>query len=714
MRPRGPIQTDIVLLGCGHAHLEVLRRFAKRPEPGVRLTLIAREPETLWSGMLAGVIRGDYAAGQAHIDLAPLAAAANARLIIGEATAIHLEARTVVVPGRPDTPFDLLSIDVGAAPGPPQDGGIAVRPIGQVLARLEALEQALNDHDRIVVVGGGPGGVELALALAARYRGRYRVALVSATAEPLIDAPEAAHRVAMAALVDASVEIVRGTMAGAFQDGRLALSDGSFLDAAACLRATEVEAPSFLAASGLACDAAGCVQVDRTLRSTSDASVFAAGDCAAIVGAPRPKGSLWAFRAGRHLGRSLRLASRHQPPRRWRPAREALVVLGLGHDRAVAWRNGLSVSGQLIWRWKDWTDRRRVRTFTATRVTHLASDPIRRAAKLGDPATGVVSGMKRWISQIGPDSLDGAAVLPMPPDQLLVQSADHLHAVLDDPYVFGQIAATQALSGLHVTGARPWTAVAFARLPRGSDTKNQADLSTMLAGATRTLAADGCVLVGGHYGEAEAASLGFTVSGLADAATLARKSPLRAGDKLILTKPLGCGVILVGHARGMVRTAWLSAAVASMRASNGVAAAVFRAHGVTACGVVSWLGVAGHLIEMLRPDRIAATIWPDMVPVLPGALELLARGVESTLAPENLRAVPNLSTEPRERILLDAQISGGLLAAVPEERAAACRDAMLAAGLAAAIIGQIEVPSADLPTIRFAYQTPDPRQHGPR
>src|ERR1700744_1491670 len=116
MQPSRPVETDLVLLGAGHAHVEVLRRFAMRPEPGVRLTLIGREPETPYSGMLPGVIRGDYAPRQAHIDLAPLAAAAGARLIMGEATTIHLETRTVTVPRRPAIAFDLLSINVGGEP----------------------------------------------------------------------------------------------------------------------------------------------------------------------------------------------------------------------------------------------------------------------------------------------------------------------------------------------------------------------------------------------------------------------------------------------------------------------------------------------------------------------------------------------------------------------------------------------------------------------
>src|ERR1700722_1265069 len=113
MQPSRPVETDIVLLGAGHAHVEGLRRFAMRPEPGVRLTLIGREPETPYSGMLPGLIRSDYTHAEAHIDLAPLAAMAQARLILAEATAIDPDGGIVTVTGRPEIAFDLLSIDIG-------------------------------------------------------------------------------------------------------------------------------------------------------------------------------------------------------------------------------------------------------------------------------------------------------------------------------------------------------------------------------------------------------------------------------------------------------------------------------------------------------------------------------------------------------------------------------------------------------------------------
>jgi selenide,water dikinase len=224
----------------------------------------------------------------------------------------------------------------------------------------------------------------------------------------------------------------------------------------------------------------------------------------------------------------------------------------------------------------------------------------------------------------------------------------------------------------------------------------------MLLGAVDVLRADGCVLVGGHSGESDEAALGFAVSGLVEPALLTRKSGLRPGDRLILTKPLGTGIVLAGHMRGLTRASWLSAAIESMRLSNGNAARILRQYGVTGCTDVTGFGLAGHLGEMTRASSVAATIWRDAVPVLPGALELAAQGVESTLAQDNARALPNLSNEPRERVLIDPQTSGGLLGGVAPHRAAACLRALIEAGIAAAIVGVVEDVGMDGAAVRVA------------
>ncbi len=697
MRSVEPIGTDLVLLGAGHAHVEVLRRFAMRPEPGVRLTLIGREAETPYTGMLPGLIRGDYTFEQAHIDLAPLAAAAHARLILAEATAIDLAERQVAVTGRPTIPFDLLSIDVGGEPVMPSAGGEPVKPIGRFLARLSALEEQLSPGARIAVVGGGAGGTELALALARRYRGRVHIVLVCDASEPLASAPTYARSVARAALVDAGVELACGVRAGAWANGRLPLSDGSFLDVEATLWATGVMGPPWLAASGLACDAVGCVQVEATLQSVSHAFVFAAGDCAAIEGDARPKAGVWAVRAGAPLAANLRRAAAGRKLHRWRPQSDALAILGLGDGRALAWRNGVAVAGRPIWRWKDWIDRRWMGMYQRPMAPMQGEDPMRCGgcgAKVGaEVLAGALAGLPRLPGAdvlIGLDALDDAAVMLPPPGMAVVQSVDHFRAFIDDPFVFGEIAAAHALSDLHAMGAQPWTALAVAAVPYAPARKMRAELADMLKGATGVLAADGCSLVGGHSAEAAEPALGFAVTGLADPNTLLRKAGLQPGDALVLTKPLGTGIVLAGHMRGLAHAAWLQAAIVSMRSSNAVASHLFRECGATACTDITGFGLAGHLMEMLQASCVGAVLWTDAVPALPGALELAAQGVESTLAPQNRRVLSGAATGAITAVLFDPQTSGGLLAGVPTNNAEACMAAMRQHRVPATVVGMVE------------------------
>jgi selenide,water dikinase len=353
--------TDLVLLGAGHAHVDVLRRAARRPIPGTSLTLVTREPHATYSGMLPGLLRGDYAFDDAHIACAPLAAAAGARLLIAEAEGIDLAAGTLRLTGQPSLPFDLLSIDVGGRPAMPPGGGVPVKPVGRLLAQLAALEARLTPGDRLAVIGAGAGGCELALALAHRLGPRARIVLIGRDAAPLPGAPPRAQAAVRRALADSGIDWLGGVDAGPFRDGALALADGRVLALAEAFWATGVTGPAFLATSGLPCDGAGCLRVDATLRSIGDNRVFAAGDCAALEGNQRPKAGVWAVRAGRILDANLRRAVAGRPLRRWRPQRDALMILSLGDNRAVAWRNGFVLSGHLVWRWKDHIDRKWMR-----------------------------------------------------------------------------------------------------------------------------------------------------------------------------------------------------------------------------------------------------------------------------------------------------------------------------------------------------------------
>jgi selenide,water dikinase len=702
MQSSRPIKTDIVLLGAGHAHVEVLRRFAMRRQPDIRLTLIGREPETPYSGMLPGLIRSEYTHQEAHIDLAPLAALANARLVLGEASSFDPEERTVSVAGRPDIPFDLLSVDVGGIPVLPDGTGIAVKPIGRFLDRLHRLEADLPPGARIAVVGGGPAGVELVLALSVRFAGQLRLVLVSATSDPIATAPAAARRAARQALVEAGIELVCGVSATGLAGDRLLLSDGSYIEVATALWATGVEGPAFLAASGVACDRSGCIRITHELRSVSHQHVFAAGDCASLDANLRPKSGVWAVRAGAPLAENLRRAATGENLRSWKPQRDALVILGLGHGRALAWRNGIALQGHKVAWLKDRIDRRWMRMYTEMQMEPDPDSPMRCGgcgAKVG--AEVLTAALATLPPVETPDlltTLDDAAVLKPPLGKLLVQSVDHFRAFIDDPFIFGQIAAAHALSDLYAMGADPWTALAIASVPYASGQKMRAELSAMLLGASEILRQAGCALVGGHSGEAAEPALGFSVTGLVDSGKILRKSGLQSGDQLILTKPLGTGIVLAGHMRGNARAGWLLAAIESMRTTNAAAARIGMAHRPRAGTDITGFGLAGHLQEMLEASSVGAVLRLEAIPALPGARALAAHGIESTLAPENRRV---LGDAPNTALLVDPQTSGGLLLGLPASRAVTCLQALWDGGISAAIIGEVEPAQEDARRIRL-------------
>ncbi len=287
------------------------------------------------------------------------------------------------------------------------------------------------------------------------------------------------------------MELACGVKAGAWTDGKLALSDGSFLEVATVLWATGVVGPAMLAASGLDCDAAGCVRVYATLRSVSHDFVFAAGDCAAIEGNPRPKAGVWAVRAGAPLAENLRRAARGRALRRWRPQAEALAILGLGDGRALAWRNGVAVAGRAGLALEG-LDRSALDADVPGADGADGGQMTRCAAVAAAPRSGPRCWPARWPDLprmpgadvlIGLDAPDDAAVMLPPPGMAVVQSVDHFRAFIDDPFMFGQIAAAHALSDLHAMGARPWTALAVAAVPYTSSAKMRTELADMLPGA---------------------------------------------------------------------------------------------------------------------------------------------------------------------------------------------------------------------------------------
>ena len=366
--------TDIVLVGGGHAHVHVLTAFAMRPEPGVRLTLVARDLETPYSGMLPGLIAGLYTHAEAHIDLTRLAAATGARLIHAEAVGLDRANKRVLLAGYPPLAYDLVSLDVGITPAlaalaGAAEHGIAVKPIGSFLEKFDALLarcRAPRGPRRIAVIGGGAGGVELLLSVRSRLLAQaaaspdFSFALVTA-GEILQSHSARVRRIFRRVFAERGIELHEGRDVRALTCGTIEFASGLPLAADAVLITTDAAAPPWFADTALALDN-GFIAVNATLQARNDPDVFAAGDCAALA-TPREKAGVFAVRAGPPLAENLRRRARGQMPKPWHPQRRHLALISTGEKYAVGSRGALALEGRWLWTLKDWIDRRWMRRY---------------------------------------------------------------------------------------------------------------------------------------------------------------------------------------------------------------------------------------------------------------------------------------------------------------------------------------------------------------
>ena len=752
-----PIVKDLVLVGGGHSHVIVLRRLGMRPIPGVRVTIIARELHAPYSGMLPGLIAGLYEFDDVHIDLGPLVRFAGARLFHGEAVGLDLERCAVLCRNRPPVPYDLLSIDVGIAPRLDVDGAtehaVPVKPIGGLVARWERLAQRVRESPRklrVAIVGAGAAGVELTLAMqhalsagAQAEGGRFHVPefhLFGAARTVLPTHNRGARRRFARVLSARGVHLHLGTRVARVDAGRLEVADGTSFKMDEIVWATAAAPPSWPAESGLAVDGAGFIAVDATLQSTSQPGVFAAGDVASVLEHPREKAGVFAVRQGKPLAANLRRALLGKPLRPFHPQRRFLSLISTGDRHAVASRGPWSAEGAWVWRWKDWIDRRFMRRFADLPEMDTEAAGARPAppvppglappdvvrelsvvamrcggcgskvgATLLDRVVARLEPVRRDDVVVGLDAPDDAAVASLPPGKLLVQSVDAFRSMIDDPWLFGRITANHCLSDLYAMGAEPRSALAIVTIPHGLESKMETLLEELLAGAVVVLNDGGAALVGGHTSEGAEVQLGLSVSGAIDPDGILRKGGLRPGDRLVLTKPIGTGTLLAADMRGKAKARWVDGAIRAMLLSNREAAGAVRAGGGRACTDVTGFGLLGHLVEMTKASGVDARVALDAVPVLEGAEETAARGLLSSLQPQNVRlrrAVANLEAagaDPRYPLLFDPQTAGGLLAGVPEDRAAACVARLHALGYTrATVIGDVSERDDDAPPITIA------------
>ena len=294
---------------------------------------------------------------------------------------------------------------------------------------------------------------------------------------------------------------------------------------------------------------------------------------------------------------------------------------------------------------------------------------------------------------VGTETSDDAGVFRLRPDLAIVNTVDFFTPIVDDPFVFGQIAAANALSDIYAMGADPVTALNIVAFPKGR--LDLEILGDIIRGGVERAQAAGAVVIGGHSIIDSELKYGMAVTGIIHPDRVIRNVGVRAGDALVLTKALGTGIVTTALKQRKVSRASLRAAVASMVSLNKTASRVARTFHVHACSDVTGFGLLGHATEMAMGSGVTLELDSRMLPVLPGALQLAEKGFltggckrNRSYLEDKVVVSPNLRADLAE-VAFDPQTSGGLLIALPEKHAGNLVKKLRAEGIkAAAVVGR--------------------------
>lgn len=685
-----PLTRDLVLIGGGHTHALVLRSWGMNPLPGVRVTVINPGPTAPYSGMLPGFVAGHYTRDELDIDLVKLARFAGARMINGYATGIDIAAKTITVAGRPPIAYDVAAVDVGITSAMPQlpgftAHGVPAKPLGAFASRWDAFRNSAEEP-QIAIIGGGVAGAELAMAMAHALRFKKPTVKLIDRSRVLMALGYKARQMMLAALTSAEVEIVENAEVTEIFAQGVVLRDGRTIRSDFTTGAAGAKPHDWIAETGLALHE-GFITVDANLQS-STSDVFAVGDCAHLSHDPRPKAGVYAVREAPVLFDNLRAVLSGGALRPYKPQRDYLKLVSLGGKSALAEKFGTARQGPLLWKLKDYIDRKFMTQFDSLPVMEPPKLPRTTALGLKE-ALGDKPMCGGCGAKVGRAALQHVLVDQFGDDAATVQpgqvmSTDHLRALTLDPVFMTRIAAIHALGDIWAMGAAPQAATASLILPRMSAALQERTMSEIMTTAAAVFAQAGGKIIGGHSSLGAELTIGFTVTGLTKSPiTLAGAKP---GDKIILTKPIGSGTIMAAEMAGKAKGADVIACLELMVQDQAKASQILgEAHAMTD---VTGFGLAGHLRGICDASGVGAALRLADIPVMQGAARLSEQGIRSSLYEDNRLGAGPIKGASFD-LLFDPQTAGGLLAAVASRSAAGVLKALQKAGYQAAIIGEI-------------------------
>jgi selenide,water dikinase len=740
-----PIVSDLVLLGGGHANIQVLKMLAMNPIGGLRITLISDQTHSPYSGMIPGYLAGYYSYEECHFDLRRICEELGQRFIKANIIGIDPQRKKIRLENRPEVGYDCASINVGIAPQSLENTSdeaaaklIPLKPISRFIAHWDRLIADLKAYKgreslQIAVVGAGASGVEISIILKMlidQHNWNAEVSLIHQH-EYLVSAKDhSAQKKLAKTLKELNIKVFKNTQALKERENGLALKDEQGLiqtkDFYRVLTATQAAAPQWFKDSDLPVSPDGFVKVNKNLLVENEHDLFAAGDCIHFSPSPLKKAGVYAVRQGRVLEHNIRAFFTGKTAlKTFHPKKNVLSLITIGERKALVHQDSASMLRwmwpSLLWTVKDGIDRRFMKRFQAKT---FSGKPRHFDKTMPLPKTTLIP--EDWESNtcggcgsklaastltlslnkldipnddavlLGVKDGEDCALTRLSEHTLCLQSIDQFRSFISDPYLLGQIAAQHALSDIYAMGGIAKTAQVGLTLGAANKKIQQEDIFQLMSGVLDILTKSAASLVGGHTGEGAELAISLAVQGEVAPDQVLRKQLTQPGNKLILTKPIGTGAIFAANMLAQANGKLVDQALSSMLQSNKTAMEIIKSFSVSGCTDVTGFGLLGHAFEMMgnNTGQVGVKIDYQAIPLFDGVGELFAKGYYASIAEENYRSLSAILgadvNNQKFPALFDPQTSGGLLFSVQSDQADSCLKALHQNGVAkACVIGEV-------------------------
>ncbi|MBS3955901.1 MAG: selenide, water dikinase SelD [Methylomicrobium sp.] len=741
-----PIVSDLVLLGGGHANIQVLKMLTMNPIGGLRITLISDQTHSPYSGMIPGYLAGYYAYEDCHFDLRRICEELGQRFIKAKITGIDPLLKKIRLENRPEVSYDCASINVGIEPQSIENSSpeaalklIPLKPISRFIEHWDRLIADLNAYQgsdmlQIAVVGAGASGVEISIILKMlidQNQWNAEVSLIHRH-EFLVSAKDhSTQRRLSITLKNMDINVFKNTQALKEQEKGLVLKDEQgrvqTKDFFRVLTATQAAAPQWFKHAGLPVNPDGFLKVTEKLLVENETALFAAGDCIHFSPSPLKKAGVYAVRQGMLLEHNIRaFFTGKSVLKTFHPKKNVLSLITIGERQALVHQDSASILRwmwpSLLWTVKDGIDRRFMKRFQARTFSRKPQqvDTLMPAPKTtlvpedweSNTCGGCGSKLAASTLMLSLNKLDipdddavllgvkdgeDCALTRFSEHRLCLQSIDQFRSFISDPYLLGQIATQHALSDIYAMGGVAKTAQVGLTLRAANKKIHQEDIFQVMSGVLDILSNSGACLVGGHTGEGAELAIAIAVQGEVAPDQVLRKQLTQSGNSLILTKPIGTGVIFAANMRAQANGKLVDEALSSMLQSNKTAMEVLKCFDVSGCTDITGFGLLGHAFEMLGKNSegtLGIKIDYKAIPVFDGIGELFAKGYYASIADKNYESLRSaLSSEVINQkfpALFDPQTSGGLLFSVPTHQTEECLKTLHQQGVAqACVIGEV-------------------------